>query len=787
MEPAPPDPAGEHPDDRRRRVAQAASLVALAVAAVAVLLGQEPGGDLVAPLVAALAPGAAVVVVVRRARRTSGEGPVWRWFAAGGAVVTAAGVADDLVRALGAPPPVPLVDLGGLVGAGLMYQGLLHWNRYRGPTSGPGDWFNGLSAVLCTAALGTLALRWADVDPPGDLLGTQVWLLSLAAAAMLMATLPTVAALSGMLGDTRIWALVLASGLVVVAVAARLLHPATEATWSRAAWTVLLVVIALASVAPPGARAPRPATSRASTSGALFVLVFALGLLVVSRGRLTPESLLPTVYGVAAVLGVAARATHLVRDLSQLAASREEALTDELTGAGNRRGLTRRLGDPARHRRAGLLLVDLDRFKEVNDRHGHAVGDALLQEVASRFRGVLPGDAYLTRPGGDEFAVVLGRRSAASAREVATTAVRVLAAPVVVGDLHLHVGASTGVVCAGPDEDLPGEELLRRADVAMYTAKASGGGVSCYDRELDEAAQESARLLEELRAVLVEDAAGAGRLVVHHQVQLEASGAVAGTEALVRWEHPRRGLLGPDVFLPTAEQRGLMGDLTKVVLRRALEDAARWRAPGSRLRTSVNLSASCLLDPALPGFVAESLAATGTPAPCLVLEITETTLMADPGRAVAAARRLAALGVEVSVDDYGTGYSSLAYLQDLPVAELKLDRVFAARVVEDERTAAIVAGTVDLAHRLGMRVVAEGVEDAATLARLLVLGCDATQGYLHGRPVAADDLRGGLLAGTAPLAPTAPVPAAPPVPAQSRGRASDPGAGPPLAEAVARP
>ncbi|WP_299036958.1 bifunctional diguanylate cyclase/phosphodiesterase [uncultured Pseudokineococcus sp.] len=767
------------PRSGRRRAAEAALLAVLAVASVVASLHRGPEAGGAWPVVAALAPLAAVAVVTRRARGTTDEGPVWRWYAAGGAVVAVAGVADDVVRGLGGTSPVPLVDLGGLVGAGLLYQGLLHWNRYRGPTSGPGDWFNGLSAVLCVAALGTLALRWSGTEPPGDLLATQVWLLSLAAAAMFVATLPTVASLAGLLADVRIWALTTASAVVVVAVAARLVHPGSEATLTRAAWTVLLVVIALASITTLGASStPRPATTRASTGGALFVLLFALSLLVVSRGRLTAESLLPTAYGVLAVLGVAARAVHLVSDLSQLAVRRHEALTDDLTGAGNRRGLTRRLGEAARQRRTGLLLVDLDRFKEVNDRYGHAVGDALLQEVATRFRGVLPGDAYLARPGGDEFAVVLGPRSAASAHEVATAVARALARPVIVGERRLQVGGSIGVAGGSRGEDVPGEELLRRADVAMYTAKAAGGGISRYDPDLDAAARESARLLEELRALLSEgEAAGAGRLVVHHQVQLDAAGAVAGTEALVRWEHPRRGLVPPDAFLPLAEQHGLMTGVTTLVLRRALEDAARWRVPGARLRTSVNLSTGCLSDPFLPDFVDEVLAATGTPASSLVLEITETTLMADPELAVEAARRLVARGVQVSVDDYGTGYSSLAYLQDLPVAELKLDRAFAARVVDDERTAAIVGGTVDLAHRLGLRVVAEGVEDEATLARLRALGCDETQGYLHGRPVPAEEVPVALLAGRSdgPVtgSGTEASSSPPAVPAQSRASTSE--------------
>ncbi|GAA2029404.1 bifunctional diguanylate cyclase/phosphodiesterase [Pseudokineococcus marinus] len=482
------------------------------------------------------------------------------------------------------------------------------------------------------------------------------------------------------------------------------------------------------------------------------------------------------------MLGVAARAAHLVRDLSQLAVRRQEALTDDLTGAGNRRGLAHRLGASDAWRGRALLLLDLDRFKEVNDLHGHATGDLLLQEVAVRLHGVLPADAYLARPGGDEFAVVLGPRSAGTAPAVAAAVGRALERPVLLADRRLVVGGSVGLACADGGSDLTGEELLRRADVAMYTAKAAGGGVSRYDRELDRAAQDAALLLEELRTLLGaggggrragDGDAGVGRLVVHHQVQLDAAGRVVGTEALVRWSHPRRGLVPPDAFLPLAERHGLMSAVTRHVLRRALEEAAVWRREGRALRTSVNLSTSCLSDPSLPGAVAELLASTGTPPSALVLEVPETTLMADPDAAVAAARRLVALGAGVSIDDYGTGYSSLAYLQDLPVTELKLDRVFAARVA-DERTSAIVAGTVELAHRLGVRVVAEGVEDEDVLARLLALGCDETQGYLHGRPAPADEVLvrpPGLVPEVAPAAPVA----GPRTPGDGRDRAAPSG------------
>lgn len=262
------------------------------------------------------------------------------------------------------------------------------------------------------------------------------------------------------------------------------------------------------------------------------------------------------------------------------------------------------------------------------------------------------------------------------------------------------------------------------------------GAWGVYDEAADAERRERRETLEGLRAVL-SGAPGAGELEVHYQPQVAASGVVVGAEALVRWRHPERGVLAPAAFLDLAEEHGLMGALTARVLRRAAADAAAWARRGHRLRVSVNVSTSVLVDPGLMPLVEEVLARTPLAASDLVLEITETMLMRDPERALPTARRLAGRGVGLSIDDYGTGYASMGYLDDLPATELKLDRAFTARLGRRERTAAIVRTTVDLAHRLGLRLVAEGVEDAATLRALHDLGVDETQGYLHCRPLGA--------------------------------------------------
>jgi len=321
------------------------------------------------------------------------------------------------------------------------------------------------------------------------------------------------------------------------------------------------------------------------------------------------------------------------------------------------------------------------------------------------------------------------------------------------------------------------EELLRRADVAMYRAKTSGEAVRVYDPQDDHASQERARLLEELRAALAGDthesdgsdgpgqsiglgesataeAAGSTQIVVHYQPQIDLrTGLVVGVEALVRWRHPRLGLLAPAAFLDLAEEHGLVGAITTRVLRTAAADAARWHAAGHRLRVAVNLSTSCLVNPALLPLLDVVLAETGLDPDLLVMEVTETTLMSDPDRALETAHGIRQRGVQLSIDDYGTGYSSLAYLGSLPATELKLDRAFTVRLTHDAATAAIVASTVDLAHRLGLRLLAEGVEDEATLAALAAAGCDESQGYFHARPEPAAAVSRRLVAATQSVVP----------------------------------
>ncbi|MFB9377154.1 putative bifunctional diguanylate cyclase/phosphodiesterase [Kineococcus gynurae] len=444
----------------------------------------------------------------------------------------------------------------------------------------------------------------------------------------------------------------------------------------------------------------------------------------------------------AAVLLVLVRSRDLVGSLQHLAATTELALTDELTGVGNRRSLLRRLATPTAAGSA-LLCVDLDRFKDVNDRYGHEVGDLALRCVSGALAENLPAGSLLARIGGDEFAVLLPATWSDPQALAHRLFVDVRAA--LQDDPRLtELGLSIGVALPVEGALEPGD-LLRRADAAMYAAKTAGGGVSLYDEVIDADARVKARLLADLTDLFNAPERLESELVVHYQPQLEAgTGRVVGVEALVRWQHPDLGLIPPLDFLPVVEEHGLMADLTFYVLRRASIEARSWGEAGRRLRISVNLSASTLAHPHLLTFVEAALAMSRLEVGRLVLEVTETTLMSDPDRALELTRVLTERGVQLSIDDYGTGYSSLSYLTDLPASELKLDQAFTRRVRDEPRTAAIVAATVALAHRLGLRVVAEGVEDPATLALLGRLGADESQGYLHSRPLPAAELAAWL-------------------------------------------
>jgi diguanylate cyclase len=401
-----------------------------------------------------------------------------------------------------------------------------------------------------------------------------------------------------------------------------------------------------------------------------------------------------------------------------------------------------------------LLLLDVDQFKEVNDTLGHAAGDELLQVIAARLGALAKPGELLSRLGGDEFALLvtslppLGEQTALRTRQPtlrqalrrARQIVEHLAAPTEVAGVQLSVEASVGVAVA-PAGAADMTELLRRADVAMYQAKDGGGSVAWYDTARDAASTDQLALLAEMReALAVDDQLD---LVLQPAVDL-VTGAPTGVEALIRWRHPRRGVLAPLDFVRTVEGSELLAPFTRYVIDKALAVAAEWAAHGLQLPIAVNLSARSLLDPRLPADVAELLRRHRIPPNGLVLEITETVVMSELDVIDEVLAGLRAVGVQLAVDDFGTGFSSLTFLTRITVDELKIDREFVAKMVDSPQAAAIVRTTVDLGRELGLRVVAEGVETADQREALTAIGCRAAQGFHFFKPMPPDRITGVL-------------------------------------------
>ncbi|MFC4502023.1 MULTISPECIES: putative bifunctional diguanylate cyclase/phosphodiesterase [Streptomyces] len=523
------------------------------------------------------------------------------------------------------------------------------------------------------------------------------------------------------------------AGALLLAACGRV--PSVERPWYPGTWTVytgpqvVLVAVAYLAVtrvllwylhAPRHGGLPTVARTALVRQGLVAVALLGIAPLVcvvaVAKPILLPLFAIPLI--------------ALDSTLWMARARAEEQLRDPLTGLPNRQWLLERiwtaLDDAERiGARAALMLIDLDRFRSVNDTLGHLAGDRLLLQIADRLRVALPRGAEVARLGGDEFAVLLPvADSTTSATRVARGLVAALSSPLDLDGLTLVLEASAGVAVF-PDHALDAEGLLRRADVAMYQAKRDRTGVEVYESKRDSNTPDRLGLLGDLRRAL-----DAHEVQLHYQPKVRFDGQVAGLEALVRWVHPERGKVPPDEFIAIAESSGLMPHLTEYVLETALGQVAEWRSQGLYVPVAVNVSPRDVHTPGFAGSVAARLARHGVPAGALQLEITEHVLLEDPQRAADTLNGLTGHGVKMSLDDFGTGYSSLVHLRRLPVSELKIDRSFVARLAVDNEDAEIVRCTVDLAHSLGLLVVAEGVEDDETWERLRDLGCDAVQGWL---------------------------------------------------------
>jgi len=475
-----------------------------------------------------------------------------------------------------------------------------------------------------------------------------------------------------------------------------------------------------------------------SPSGALGTILVANRLGEVSTFDKADLKLFETLANHAAV---ALENGRLIDQLRQEAAEREhEAFHDSLTGLPNRAMFHQRVAEAIARGHAGqrlaVMLMDLDRFKDVNDTLGHHSGDLLLCEVASRLRGAGLRDATIARLGGDEFAILAGTvRTDADLEAVAYRVSNTFAEPVVIDDLALEVRGSIGIAL-WPEHGLDPSTLLKRADVAMYWAKAAEDPVAVYDAGRDHNTPRRLSLAGELRQAIDEN-----RLVVHFQPKANVSdGKVIGAEALVRWNHPVHGFVSPEEFIPLAETTGGIHSLTSFVLREALQQCRRWQDANHNIGVAVNLAVRNLRDGGLPDEIAALLAETGIAARNLTLEITESSIMRDTKRSTRILDELSELGVELAIDDFGTGYSSLSYLQQLPVHEIKIDKSFVLSLATSPNDATIVRSIIELGHNLNLGVVAEGVENGPTWDRLRAMQCDTLQGYFLSRPMPADQM-----------------------------------------------
>jgi diguanylate cyclase (GGDEF)-like protein len=428
------------------------------------------------------------------------------------------------------------------------------------------------------------------------------------------------------------------------------------------------------------------------------------------------------------------------------------AATDVLTGLPNRNAFTGRtrtaLAEDASHRRrpdrqrlgrATVLVVNLDGFRDVNEQLGHRIGDRLLTHVAQRLRSSVREHDFVARLGGDEFAVLLRDTDPAIGEHIAARLTDAFDAPFVIDDVTVDLEVSIGVATASPGEDAPA--VLRHADTAMNLAKQQRLGFRRFTVGAIDDSNARLGLLGDLRRAL--DAGD--EITLHYQPKTDlASGSLAGVEALARWQHPVKGPISPGEFIPVLEATTLIHKFTHQVLTQALRQARAWLDAGHRIPVAVNISTRSLLDTGFPERLAALLRQAGVPGDQLCIEVTEHSIMTDPNTAIETLHRIRGLGVKTSIDDYGTGYSSMTYLRLLPLDELKIDRSFVQDLSRDHSNRALVASTVELGHNLGLAVVAEGIEDADTLAALRGIGCDLAQGFYLARPMTAEALTHSL-------------------------------------------
>jgi diguanylate cyclase (GGDEF)-like protein len=655
--------------------------------------------------------------------------------------------AGDIVLTVQADPPSPsLADVFYVAFYPVTYIGLMLLLRSNVKRFSLASWLDGGVAGFGAAALcATFAFKDVLHHAGGSATGVAVNLAYPIGDILLLGLVVGGAAIVS--GRRQLPWLLLAAGYALITVGDLFHVLGTESFIGQfadaVAWplSILLVSVAMWIRTP----AARPALSDQPPGFALPALAAVSALVILFVGSFQHVGRVSLGLAVATLLVAGVRsALSLVGLRSLTEERRRESITDQLTGLGNRRALFLLLDefiaeqrDPeAPARSLAFMFVDLDRFKEVNDTFGHPTGDELLRQLGDRLESSLRSSDHVVRLGGDEFVVALFDAGADSAATIAGRLVAQIEEPFLLDAVRVQISASIGIAVL-PDDALDAADVMRCADLAMYRAKQEGKRFAIYQEDLDGAANR-VQLVEELRAAIE-----ARELMLHYQPQVNlATGEIGSVEALVRWIHPRLGFVPPLEFIALAEDAGLMGALTGLVLDEALAQCARWRATGLEIAVAVNISASDLLDPGFPEHVEQLLARYELSADALVLEMTETTAIADFERSQLAIQKLHDIGLVVSVDDFGAGFTSLAYLGSLAVKELKLDRSFITRLADtgQGRDLALVSATVELAHALGLRVVAEGVEDDLCLGLLTGLRCDLVQGYVISKPKPADQL-----------------------------------------------
>jgi diguanylate cyclase (GGDEF)-like protein len=684
---------------------------------------------------------AAAGLCLARAATVAQERATWTAIGGGIALYAAGWIVDFFVY--DGDAAMPAIAHGLWLAAYLgFYPGVVMLGRERFARRGLGMWLDGVLGALAVAAASAATALHGSLSNLGAGGGAAA-----IGAAYPVADVALLTFLGTMYASST-WrpsrsGTVLLTGLLVLA-GADTLYAIDSASngWFAGEiydplWGVAMLLLAAAAWLP----ARRAALQRDTRRALLFPSAFAaIAVAVLVYGQTTRLSAAPVVLAVLALVIVMVRTALLLKETAALAVSRKLSLTDDLTGLDNRRSFTAEIQSAiADERPFALLMIDLDQFKELNDTLGHHLGDELLRCVGPRLGSVVRDGDVVARLGGDEFGVLI-RGADAEAATVAATRLRgALARPFALAGISLHVGASVGIAVFPVHAEDAGT-LLRHADVAMYEAKRGRTGHEIYKSKDDHHSRDRLALAGEVRRALAQD-----EFALHYQPVADlATGELVGVEALVRWRHPDRGLLAPGAFLPAIEHTEVMREVSHRVLAMAICQAGAWFRTDRQWRVAVNLSATDLLDRALVDDVSALLRRYGTPARRMTLEVTESILMTDPARAMKVLAELRGLGVHLALDDFGTGWSSLTHLQRMPVDEIKIDRSFVAAMASDAGSAAIVSSTVDLAHALGLRVVAEGIEDEATWTRLRTVGCDAAQGYYLSKPLAPGDLEASI-------------------------------------------